>query len=150
MLVKGSPVRLPEPGNILLSLPSIGAEEGAAQGCGWDPGANCSQQARGAQVGRGIRAPFPNSQSVRPSGCSASGSTGKAPLGPSSHRPSHGLTFVLSNRSDQLPASMAVFKVHLRGTEAECSGKPRRGAVCVPGLPGPGLGSGAASHWCAG
>lgn len=67
---------------------------------------------------------------------SSSGSTGKSPHGPSSSRPSHGLTFALSNRWDLLPASMAVFKVHLWGTQADCSDKPRHGAVCVPRLPG--------------
>ncbi|XP_052600900.1 group XIIB secretory phospholipase A2-like protein isoform X1 [Peromyscus californicus insignis] len=80
-------------------------------------------------------APFPHSQSeIMPS--SSSGSTGKSPHGPSSSRPSHGLTFALSNRWDLLPASMAVFKVHLWGTQADCSDKPRHGAVCVPRLPG--------------
>lgn len=76
--------------------------------------------------------PFPPAERVgTPS--SALGSTGKSPLGPSSYSPSHGFTFVLSNRSDRLPASMAVFKVHLWGTQTECSDKPGRGAVCVPG-----------------
>lgn len=39
---------------------------------------------------------------------------------------------------------MAVFKVHLWGTQTDCSDKARHGAVCVfsPGFLGPWLGSG--------
>lgn len=66
---------------------------------------------------------------------SASGSTGKSPLGPSSYSPSHGFTFVLSNRSDRLPASMAVFKVHLWGTQTVPI-SPDTGLCVSPGFPG--------------
>lgn len=131
---EGVPVGLPESRTQPHGPPQDRNKGGSGSGVWLTSWAElCSQEAWGAQVCRRIQG-LPSrlaERAVIPS--SASGSTGKSPLGPSSYSPSHGFTFVLSNRSDRLPASMAVFKVHLWGTQTDCSDKPGHGAVCVPG-----------------
>lgn len=135
----------------LMGFPKTGIQGGSGSGVWLTSWAElCSQEAWGAQVYwriQGLQSPLAE-RAIIPS--SASGSTGKSPLGPSSYSPSHGFTFVLSNRSDLLPASMAVFKVHLWGTQTDYSDKPGHGAVCVPGTsrdPGWGLGTRAAARF---
>lgn len=127
----------------LLGLHRTGGEEEVAQGCGcylWTSSAVLKpEEPKCAAESPGSLPPFPE--------CSHPlqlfGVRWKSPLRPSSYKPSHGLTFVLSNRSDLLPASMAVFKVHLWGTQTDCSDKARHGAVCdSPGFLGPWLGWG--------
>lgn len=115
----------------LLGLHRTGGEEEVAQGCGcylWTSSAvEKPEEPQCTAESPGSLPPFPESSHP----LQLFGVHWKSPLRPASYKPSHGLTFVLSNRSDLLPASMAVFKVHLWGTQTDCSDKARHGAVCV-------------------
>lgn len=135
--MKVTPVGLRSLAHTLKGLPRIGIEEEVVRGVAEILGQALQSRSLGSpSVLENPGTPVPPSQSVQSSPPACWGPLGSPPLGPSSYSPSHGFTFVLSNRSDRLPASMAVFKVHLWGTQTDCSDKPGHGAVRVPGRPG--------------